>query len=138
MAGPEVRLDPEDATSAVSAVGCVPTEAALACIVKEPLLMQYRLSSAACMQLVCGELRLPAVCEALHDILLCGNGQFLQAIIDAARRQLAHFGELRLKRLDDAVAEAVADLPAQYDGVSIAGLGLKFRCAKCYKTTALL
>lgn len=90
------------------------------------------------MQLVCGELRLPAVCEALHDILLCGNGQFLQAVIDAARRQLTYFGELRLKRLDDAVAEALTDLPLQYDGVSIAGLGLNFRCAKCCSTTDLL
>lgn len=115
--------------STISSIGCIPTEAALASVVKEPLLAQYRLTRFACMQLLRGELRLPAVCNALHDILLGGNGQFLQAMVDAARRQLARFGELRVRRLDDAVAESLADTNVLYDGATIADLQLHFRFA---------
>ena len=129
MADLDGLLESAEVASTVSAVGCVPAEAALACIVKEPLLAQYRLSSSACMRLVCEDLQLPGVCEVLHDVLLCGNGHFLQVIIDTIRRQLSHFGELRVKRLNDAISEALTDSLMKYHGLSISHLGLKFRCS---------
>lgn len=120
-------VEPSGCGCTVSAIGCVPTEAALASMVKEPLMAQYRLTRFACMQLLRGDLQLSAVCTVLHDVLLGGNGQFLQAIIDAARRQLAHFGELRSKRMDDAVLEALADTNTIYDGTPLPELRLQFR-----------
>eukprot|EP00892_Ulva_mutabilis_P007503 jgi/Ulvmu1/5124/UM021_0141.1 len=119
-------LGVETIRSTISAIGCVPTEAALASFVKEPLLAQYRLTRSACMQLMRNELQLTPVCNALHDVLLGGNGQFLQAVIDAARRQMACFGELRVKRLDDTIADALSETNTLYDGASITDLGLHF------------
>lgn len=105
--------------AATEEVEILPVYSAVESAIVQPVQVQYRIASRACLQVLVHELRLQDICRVLRCMLLDGSGGVLQSLADTLGDARATGWRLPGTKLQDALAVALRSVePEQHDSIS--------------------